>query len=73
MNDQPKFSSLETAIRLETAGLSRPVAQAVAHELEQGMMQLVTKRDLETALLRHTIAIGSIIAAVAAIATAFLK
>lgn len=67
------FDSLTFARQLEKAGIKREHAEAHAEAVrDQVMKDLVTKAELNAALNRHTILLGSIVVAATTALGAFL-
>jgi hypothetical protein len=56
------YNPLSSAQRLESAGLSRKQAEAIASEIDGGTSDLVTKDQLEAALDKQTIRMSIIMA-----------
>ena len=66
------YNPLDSSNRLQTAGLQRRPAEAIAGEINDSRKDLVTNEQLDAALNRQTIRLGGFLAAVTAIATAIL-
>ena len=70
------YNPLESAKRLEAAGLARGQAEAIATEIGDGTRDLVTEKllhdQLEAALAKQTVRIGVLTSGIVAVATAIL-
>ena len=66
------YNPLASAQRLESAGLTRKHAEAIASELTEGTSDLVTKEQLVAALDKQTIKIGIMMSAIIALACSIM-
>ena len=66
------YNPLSSMKRLESAGLPRQHAEAIAAEINEGTLDLVTNDQLNAALDRQTIKIGAIVGGIVALACTIL-
>ena len=66
------YNPLSSAQRLEAAGLPRKQAEAIAGEITDGTIDLVTPAQLTAALDKQTIKIGIMMSAIIALACSIM-
>ena len=66
------YNPLSSAQRLESAGLPRKQAEAIAGEISDGTNNFVTKEQLVAALDKQTIKIGIMMSAIIALACSIM-
>lgn len=67
------FDTLTFSDRLQAAGAAKPLADETAKLMREMILSdLVTRKDMEAALMRHTLAIGAMLVALAGLLLAAL-